>query len=983
MSNWQHVQNIFHAVADLPAGEQQRMLHELCAGDTELQHEVQSLLDADCESAMTIDSAIQGVAGALLDPPAEAGQRFGVYRIVREIGRGGMGSVYLAVRDDEEYTREVALKVVKRGLNNEEMLRRFRDERQILANLDHPYIARLFDGGSTPQGVPFFVMEHVEGRPIDVYCREENLTIKQRCALFLRVLEAVACAHRNLVVHGDLKPANIFVTSNGTPKLLDFGVAELLGEDERVPGSARRAFTPGYASPEQVRGLPVTTGTDIYSLGAVLYELLSGVRAQPVDFDTPTRIERAVCREEVSRPPLAARGVPQDLECVVFKALNKEPEHRYASASQFAEDIQRALERRPVVAREHTLGYRAGRFVMRNVLSVALGVLVAIALIGGLAVSLMQTHRARQERAAADAQRQIALRERAEADAARDAETKQRAFADQQRKVADEQRAFAETERDEAQKQKATADQRLGDLMGLMGHTLFDIHATIAALPGSLQARRQIVQSTLDYLKTFEEKPTNDQIREALAAAYYKVSLIQADPHGPSLGEPEHAEESLRKGEALLMPAYNRNPNDPGLILRLIELRSGLSDLMYRTGREQQAVEMNLELLPTSRRLVKVSDKPVLARTQEIALENTLVGELISVDPQRAVEHSNHAADLAESLLHDFPDNLTVKQAYAATQAATGGANKTAGKLEQAAENYRRAITVREDLLRADPNNLVLRRNLTIVCGNYSSLLGVPWSANLGRPEEARKYAARAVELARWMVNADPKDTSARRDLAYSLGREGMIDPAPGQAAESLALLEEAEKLIEPMMRANAKSTDAAIEFSSILEYKAHRLEALHRTDEAKQMYRKSMAALEPFANIPTGAALPQLIADYEGLAMLQASLGEKSEALENANTAIEMAKKSVQIAHSSEPRVAALGAAWSALGVVQSRTGNPELAQQSAEKALGIWQGVHRPGLLTAYREAVAEAHALSGGGGGAPRKTVETSEKYFFARQ
>src|ERR1700744_3390408 len=215
MSDWQRIQSIFLAAADLPVEERDYAVGVLCEGDTELFDEVHSLLIADNDSSVTIDSAIQGVAATILDTPILIGERLGAYRIVREIGRGGMGSVYLALRDDEEYVKEVALKVVKRGMNSEEVLRRFRDERQILAKLDHPFIARLFDGGTTADGVPFFAMEYVEGRPVDVFCRENELKARARCQLFLNILDAVAYAHRSLVIHGDLKPANIFVTPEG------------------------------------------------------------------------------------------------------------------------------------------------------------------------------------------------------------------------------------------------------------------------------------------------------------------------------------------------------------------------------------------------------------------------------------------------------------------------------------------------------------------------------------------------------------------------------------------------------------------------------------------------------------------------------------------------------------------------------------------------------------------------------------------------
>jgi serine/threonine protein kinase len=243
--------------------------------------EVESLLATDPDSDALIETAISEEANRLFDDQVLLGERLGIYRIIREIGRGGMGSVYLASRDDAEFQKEVALKIVRQGMDTAEVLQRFRYERQILANLEHPYIARLFDGGSTEEGVPFFVMEYVEGRPLDVFSREHAATVKERCELFLRILDAVAYAHRNLVVHRDLKPGNILIMADGTPKLLDFGVAKLLtgdGENDHTRTATMRLFTPAYASPEQVRGEAITTATDIYSLRAILhivyYELL-------------------------------------------------------------------------------------------------------------------------------------------------------------------------------------------------------------------------------------------------------------------------------------------------------------------------------------------------------------------------------------------------------------------------------------------------------------------------------------------------------------------------------------------------------------------------------------------------------------------------------------------------------------------------------------------------------------------------------------
>src|SRR5215469_9071308 len=300
---WERAQKLFLEAADLSPREQARFLDATCGANDELRGEVESLLAADRKNGQGVVAAVESAAALLFDPDALtptgdsqdlAGQRLGPYRVVREIGRGGMGAVYLATRDDDQYRKQVAIKVVKRGMDSAEVLGRFRHERQILANLDHPFIARLLDAGTTSDGRPFLVMDYVEGVPVDVFCRQLALRVKDRLLLFLRISEAVSHAHRNLVVHRDLKPGNIFVTADGSPRLLDFGVAKLFSpesaRDAAAPTLAGFAFTPEYASPEQVRGGIVTTAADIYSLGAILYELLTGSRAQPIQTNTPIEI---------------------------------------------------------------------------------------------------------------------------------------------------------------------------------------------------------------------------------------------------------------------------------------------------------------------------------------------------------------------------------------------------------------------------------------------------------------------------------------------------------------------------------------------------------------------------------------------------------------------------------------------------------------------------------------------------------------------
>ncbi|HMB53064.1 MAG TPA: tetratricopeptide repeat protein [Thermoanaerobaculia bacterium] len=431
---WRRIEELFAAAVELPAGERDAFLAAAC-DDAGLRREVEELLAADRgaggEAVAGADPVARAVAAGARafarDRSAAApGRRLGAYRLLREIGRGGMSSVYLAARDDDAFEQRVAVKLIRPGFESGEILDRFLHERQILARLDHPFIARLHDGGTTAEGHPFFVMEHVDGEPIDDWCDHRRLSTRERLRLFLQVCEAVHAAHRNLVVHRDLKPSNVLVTADGVPKLLDFGIAKPIDgarsglDDLTVTGM--RPMTPQYASPEQISGGAVTTASDVYSLGVLLYRLLTGRLPQPRALRSAAEWERAVLEapaEPASRalmrrddgpPPdevAALRGtsvealrrrLAGDLDTVITKALDREPERRYGSVEQFAEDVSRHLDGRPVIARPATAGYRLAKFVRRHRLATAAAVLVLVAVVVAATLFALQARRVTRER---------------------------------------------------------------------------------------------------------------------------------------------------------------------------------------------------------------------------------------------------------------------------------------------------------------------------------------------------------------------------------------------------------------------------------------------------------------------------------------------------------------------------------------------------------------------------------------------------------
>ncbi|MEK7829967.1 MAG: serine/threonine-protein kinase, partial [Acidobacteriota bacterium] len=551
-----------------------------------------------------------------LDAEPMAGRKIGRYRIVREIGHGGMGSVYLAERADEEYRSQVALKLVRRGLHSNFTLRRFLYERQTLAALHHANIAALLDGGTTEDGLPYLVMEYVEGETIDRYCDNRQLPINERLKLFREVCAAVHYAHQSLIIHRDLKPANLMVTAEGQVKLLDFGIAKILNRE--IAGTlqqtetAVRLMTPEYASPEQVRGGKITTASDVYSLGVILYELLTGHRPYQIASWLPSDIERAICGTEPVKPstavvrreeipsadggirvitpeavsearaeaaPKLRRHLSGDLDTIVLMALRKEPERRYASVNGLSEDIRRYLEGLPVAARPDTFGYRTGKFVRRHKAGVAAVALIVLALLAGLFATLWQARRA--------------------------------------------QRLF-------------------NDVRGLSKSVLFEIHDKIQFLEDSNEARELIAKRALEYLDRLAVDTAGDQsLQQELAEAYLKVGDVQGRPGFPSLGDRTSALSSYQKSLAI----YQKLPGDDPAIRKQIAIS------LIRIGDVQQMLKSANSLASYEQALQTAESAPELCG-REIALCHQRIGVMKARtgDLDGAKPHLRLAISMAESV---------------------------------------------------------------------------------------------------------------------------------------------------------------------------------------------------------------------------------------------------------------------------------------------------------------------------------------------
>jgi len=568
-SGWDRVKLVFRDALAMAPAERDAFLAQECAGDDRLRQEVESLLSAHAKAEQFIEvPAIEDRLGAT-DVRAQevpASQRVGNYELLKEIGRGGMGVVFLAVRADDSFRKRVAIKLVKRGMDSDAILQRFRNERQILATLEHPHIATLLDGGTTEDGLPYFVMEYVDGTPLLQYCDGSRLSVEQRLRLFLDVCSAVQYAHGHLVVHRDLKPSNVLVTSQGTAKLVDFGIAkvlnaEVLGQTSDETATALRVMTPEYASPEQIRGGHITIATDIYGLGLLLYELLSGRHPYRREAQTPEELVRAICEHEPEKPSAAVsrveesakvdshsgrhaalsadpkdtisrlrRDISGDLDAIVLKALRKEPERRYATCRELADDISRHVDGLPVHARTGNFGYRVGKFIKRNRLLAAAAAFIMVASLIGYAVA-KQSLKARVDSQLVAAR---SLLQDAEGPRLKAAQLRQQALAqfdsgegDAAERTWDEMRAL-EQRVERAQAQAAPAFETALLLGGGRREVLADFAALLyqRALAAERDRRDAQLEELLARLSTYDEQGTH--LRRWRAPARVAIRSVPA-----------------------------------------------------------------------------------------------------------------------------------------------------------------------------------------------------------------------------------------------------------------------------------------------------------------------------------------------------------------------------------------------------------------------------------------------------------------------
>ena len=742
---WEAVGELFEQALSLPVGERTACVNR-ASDDDELRQEVVSLLASHkAAPGGFVQDKIKSAVISFHEMKLAATQitHVGPYRLIRELGRGGMGTVFLAERDDDQYKASVAIKLVRPGMDTEFILARFRRERQTLARLQHPNIARLLDGGTTSDGLPYIVMEYVDGNAITHHAQQQKLDITARVVLFLSVCSAVDYAHRNFVVHRDLKPGNVLVDSQGVPKLLDFGICKLLrtdtlstvSGDETMPGM----LTPNYASPEQIRGEAVTLLSDVFSLGILLYELLTdkcpqrftSLTAESIARDTQKEIPLASTRVQ---DKAVARQLSGDLDNILMRTLEMEPQRRYESAALFADDLRRYLLHEPVLARPQTWRYRAFKFVQRNRSKVAATAALFVVLAGALAVSLREAY---------------------------------------------------------------LANSRLAQVRSLANKLVFDVHDAVQDLPGATPARKVIAQTAMTYLDSTAAAIQGDaQAERELASAYRRLGDVQGNAVGASLGDSASAMVSYQRALALLENVTRRKPSDSLSQTERLVLYHRIGALQAYTGKATDAVQTLQNGIRIGTPLLTSADNSFKSALADLYIESCDTKRNMG-DNQGSLVDASEALRLYSEIEASGKATPAMLQSLATAYASVGMAEGKRGRLLEGLKNYQQGAELMEKLVASEPHNASLRRDLMLAYGHIADISGNPNLENLGNRAAALETYRKAAEIGKALYEADLANERAAVDYGIVLSRVATTiddnDPKAKASAyrESLQVLQQ------------------------------------------------------------------------------------------------------------------------------------------------------------------------------------------------
>jgi eukaryotic-like serine/threonine-protein kinase len=806
------IEAIFNEVLALPSGERQALIEIRCGEDALLKSEIYSLLRACAE-----EEVLAAVRLREARTDARTGldrKRVGAYEIDRLIGRGGMGAVYVAHRADGTFDKQVAIKLIDLPLATDLFRERFRMERQILAGLNHPLIARLLDGGVTCDGEPFLVMEYVDGVPIHRFCEDHRLSVAERLLLFKSVCEAVQFAHQNLVVHRDLKPDNILVMEDGTPRLLDFGTAKLLSPSADGMGSeftrqGFQSFTPQYASPEQVLGNPITTASDTYSLGVLLYLLLTDVLPYELKEFTTAEMVRVVCEQPPRRPTLPGSGdkrIDADLEAILLKSLRKGSGERYLTAVQFALDVQAYLDGRTVSARRGTMRYRAGKFVRRHRIALFGAALVTTSLTAGVAGVVWQAK-------VADAERRRAVDTSAE-------------------------------------------------MRQLSNSLLYELDEAIKELPGSSGVQKLLVTRVLDHLDRTSKSAAGDRLVQLdLANAYTRLGNIQGNPYDQNLGDTAGALVSLDKALVIAQSLAASAARDNEALRALASVEQARSEVLWGVGKTPEAVESIQAATQAYERLVAERDATPALICEAGAAYGTLGDELGQPgtpslgDLAGAIDAYRKDIRLDERALSLDPNFPRARRGLGIVQLKIGNVEIETDPA-QALEDYQLAEERFDALPESKQDGLsTLRIRANVVRKKATAM------RELGEYAQAIPLFDQALAIQKQIAAADPKDNRSLFDVYVDLTQkaydyEYAADPAleadPQKRRRDLALaiplLKEAQSIAVQLLKQNPSNEDRKASLADVQVRLGTAETELQTSDDAEKLAATGLVTLTGLA---------------------------------------------------------------------------------------------------------------------------------------
>jgi eukaryotic-like serine/threonine-protein kinase len=825
---WQQIREVLEKALELAPDLRMAFLDGACSSDPLLRHEVEALLAAgdDMSAGFLQSAAMAEGLGADMEAHSsvgglEAGQVFAQrFLLIRKLGEGGMGQVWLA-EQTSPVRRQVALKLIKAGMYDETIVQRFQSERQSLAMMDHPSIAKVFDAGATPQGQPYFVMEYVPGLPITEYSDQKKLKIPDRLELFIQACEGVQHAHQKAIIHRDLKPANMLVVEvDGKPvlRIIDFGLAKAAAPQIGEPLHTQLGHfvgTPGYMSPEQAdpNGLDIDTRTDVYSLGVVLYVLLSGL--QP--FENPQRqrqsleeLLRKVREEDPPRPSAKAvadrdssagiaeargteakqlaRQLRGDLDSIAMKALEKDRARRYGAASELAADIRRYLTHEPVLARPASAAYRSGKFIKRHKLALAVATIFALVVVAGAVAIVREAQIARI--------------------------------------------------------QQARAEQHFDSLRKLTNSMLFEFHDSIESLPGSTAPRELVVSRALEYLEQIDADSPNDPatLRD-LAAGYERIGRIRAEeghPHLGGTGSYQQASELYEKALAIRKKLAAANPGDPNLQLELLGTMLNVARIDEQFGELDRALALQQQRLQIEVQLAKNYDSDDLR--YNIAASYIGIGEvkLWLGQYESALENERQSLTLNQALLDKNPDSLKMLRGVWRSRGWTAMVLRYDRKFNEGAAESRKALAISEQLAARDPNNSEFQRFL--IADNQSLCECLAYAGSFS---EVPKLCQKAITINQAMVKSDSSNVQASADLANSNMTMGLVLYLMHSPQQALLFEQRADAMYRDVAAHEPDSESNGVDHSVSLIY-AGRIEAdLHHPDEAHKYLEQAQSIME------------------------------------------------------------------------------------------------------------------------------------------